>query len=371
MANSLDLSKLRSDLSDAGSPWEMDENTSLALMSEEERVRMLGFTPPPDAMSIEEAIRLDKTSTAVTAEQITAESSIGIPVTFDHRNINGKNFTTPVKNQGGCGSCVAHGVCAVMETTYKRSTNQASLNLDLSEAHLFYCHGGEEGRTCASGWWPSKAFAKAKDKGVTLETVYPYTPTQQACSVPSEWQNNMAKVTGNTQLEGRTAIKNWIATHGSVTGCFIVYQDFFSYKSGVYRHVSGTAAGGHCVEIIGYNDSQRCWICKNSWGTNWGEAGFFRIAYGQCRIEEWAGPFGANAVTLRRWAKNLKVNGLWSNTTSCNAHVHFTGIGWRKVATTNETTHCAMLTQLIGAKAANRTVNALLDGNKIVQAYVI
>ena len=62
------------------------------------------------------------------------------------------------------------------------------------------------------------------------------------------------------------AIKNWLATRGSVTGGFIVYQDFFSYRSGVYRHVSGASAGGHGVEIVGHNDAQSCWICKNSWG---------------------------------------------------------------------------------------------------------
>jgi hypothetical protein len=37
--------------------------------------------------------------------------------------------------------------------------------------------------------------------------------------------------------------------------------------------------------FVGYDDTQGCWICKNSWGSAWGESGFFRIAYGQCGIE--------------------------------------------------------------------------------------
>ena len=45
------------------------------------------------------------------------------------------------------------------------------------------------------------------------------------------------------------------------------------------------AIGGHCVEIIGYDDSRSCWICKNSWGTDDPGAGFFRIGYGQCGID--------------------------------------------------------------------------------------
>lgn len=370
MADALDLKQLASELQKAGAPWEMDPSTSLAQMTEDERRVRLGFNPPPGSTTLEEAVKLDKAAPPVTREMITAESGLTAPAAFDHRNVSGKNFTTSPKNQGGCGSCVAHGVAAVMETTYQRATNQPDLNLDLSEAQLFYCHGGEEGRNCQNGWFPDQALDKAKEKGVTLESVYPYTGNQQACAVPNGWQNNIAKVSGRTKLTGRNAIKEWIATRGSVTGCFIVYQDFFSYRSGVYRHVSGTQAGGHCVEIIGYNDAQGCWICKNSWGTNWGEGGYFRIAYGQCQIETWYGPYGANSVSLRAWESNLKVTGLWTNDSARNAYVYFQGTGWRKVASNNDVVQHAMLSELIGAKAGNRRVRALIDASEIREIYV-
>jgi hypothetical protein len=60
-----------------------------------------------------------------------------------------------------------------------------------------------------------------------------------------------------------------------------VYSDFYSYLSGVYSHVSGTYEGLHAVEVIGYDDDYQCFIVKNSWGTDWGESGFFRIAYSE------------------------------------------------------------------------------------------
>ena len=59
------------------------------------------------------------------------------------------------------------------------------------------------------------------------------------------------------------AMKQHIYTYGALTACFVVYQDFFSYRTGVYRHVSGGVAGGHCVALIGWDDSQGCWIAKN------------------------------------------------------------------------------------------------------------
>jgi hypothetical protein len=70
---------------------------------------------------------------------------------------------------------------------------------------------------------------------------------------------------------------------------FTVYQDFSSYESGVYQHVSGGARGGHAVTIIGYDNTwggegEGYWICKNSWGSSWGESGYFRIAYGECGL---------------------------------------------------------------------------------------
>lgn len=370
MPESLNLQQLATDLADAGSPWEMDPGTSMAQLTEDERRIRLGFQPPAGEMSFTQAVAKADAQEPLTEHEIQSEIS-SAPAKFDLRNVGGKNFTTPVKNQGGCGSCVAFGSAAVMETTFKRLRNAPNLPVDLSEAHIFYCHGAEENRHCGNGWWPDNAFKKAKAKGVTFEAYFPYTAGNQACTLQSGAQENLLTPTGHTKLGSRAKIKEWIATKGSVTGCFVVYQDFFSYKSGVYKHVSGSAAGGHCVEIIGYDDSQGCWICKNSWGTNWGESGYFRIGYGVGNIDSWAGPYGVNGVRSKQWVKQAKVNGLWSNSSSKNAWVHLSGVGWRKLATTSSTVQHTMLAQMAAAKAANRNVNVLEENKKIRELYVI
>ena len=88
-------------------------------------------------------------------------------------------------------------------------------------------------------------------------------------------------------IAGENAIKTELINNGPVHTGFTVYQDFMNYKSGIYKHVSGSSLGGHAVVIIGYGVSNgtKYWICQNSWGANWGEKGFFRIKIGDCGID--------------------------------------------------------------------------------------
>ena len=84
---------------------------------------------------------------------------------------------------------------------------------------------------------------------------------------------------------------------GPVQGAFNVYRDFFSYKSGVYKHLSGSSAGGHAIKIVGWGVDSTSklpyWIVANSWDVTWGLNGFFWILRGsdECGIEDnvWSG----------------------------------------------------------------------------------
>lgn len=79
-------------------------------------------------------------------------------------------------------------------------------------------------------------------------------------------------------------------TNGPVEVAFDVYEDFLSYKSGVYSHVSGGSVGGHAVKMIGWGteNGSDYWIIANSWNNAWGDNGFFKILRGsdECSIED-------------------------------------------------------------------------------------
>lgn len=79
-------------------------------------------------------------------------------------------------------------------------------------------------------------------------------------------------------------------TNGPVEGAFTVYEDLLLYKDGVYVHVHGKMLGQHAIRILGWGEENGTlyWIIANSWNTDWGNNGFFKILRGSnhCGIED-------------------------------------------------------------------------------------
>lgn len=111
-------------------------------------------------------------------------------------------------------------------------------------------------------------------------------------------------------VSGVSAIKSALV-NGPVTACFYVYGDFYRFfsdpanKTSVYHYNwdgnPGALLGGHAVVIVSYDDTQQCWICKNSWADWWADGGYFRIGYGQCGMDSWENCTAA--IDQSCWAK--------------------------------------------------------------------
>jgi len=190
-----------------------------------------------------------------------------------------KGVVSPVKNQGGCGSCWAFGTTGAVESAWAISTGQL---LSLAEQQLVDC-AGPFGNMGCNGGLPSQAFEYIKAAGgIEKSSDYPYTGRDGRCHVDTT--KFAAKVTGEVNItEGaENDLFDAITNVGPVAIAFQVTSDFQSYRSGVYdstRCRQGPMDVNHAVLTVGYGtdaaSSKPYWIVKNSWGTSFGMQGYF------------------------------------------------------------------------------------------------
>jgi C1A family cysteine protease len=249
-------------------------DTPISRLSPKERLRLLGAMEPRPAIPF--------------TGRVHYATGIGLPTHFDYRDINGKNYVTSVRDQGRCGSCVAFACVGAIEATISRQQSHNHPTLHLSEAQLFFCYGHLDGVNCTTPWWPEMALPYCLNQGLVDDGCFPYTPHDQPCKLCADWPNILTKIKSYKKLASQGAIKDWLVYTGAVVVVMDVYEDLFYYTSGVYKHVWGALdPQKHVMACIGYDDRAGCWICKNSWGPGVGENGFYRIGYGQCRIDSW------------------------------------------------------------------------------------
>ena len=231
------------------------------------------------------------------------------PSEFSWKNYNGKDWTTPAKNQGNCGSCWAFAAIGVFESMIKIREGKAELNPDLSEQYILSClpnsgscHGG-------SAFYALKLIKDTTPEGnncngVISESCLEYQANDDIpCSDKCEnWEETLVPLLnyGSWQSDGTQsdieAIKTQImedgpvVTHMKVTDLFKLWGMENHNPQTYYPKFEKVYGYNHVVMILGWKDVTNIptggyWICKNSWGTNWGYNGFFNIAYGGLNID--------------------------------------------------------------------------------------
>lgn len=261
-----ELGQVQNAVKAKGARWHADETSVSALSLEEKKMR-LGLREYDDL-----SVDAFASSGSATVPMVSV-----MPPTLDWRNMNGVSYVSPVKNQSSCGSCWAFAVTAALESQVMIGTG--GLPIDLSEQILVSCSGAGS----CSGGSPSSASNYIRDVGLPVESCFPYTATNNSCSNACfNWQSNTSKVIGwHSSTPTVNDIKNALYAYGPVLATMYVYNDFYYYRSGVYSYTSGSYVGAHAVLAVGYDDTNQCFIVKNSWGTGWGEAGYFMIAYSE------------------------------------------------------------------------------------------
>jgi cathepsin B len=210
--------------------------------------------------------------------------NVSAPASFDARTQWGSKIH-PIRDQGQCGSCWAFGATEALSDRFAIK----GIDVILSPQDMVSCDRSDSG---CNGGYMSAAWSYLKSTGAVSDKCMPYKSSSGTapscttkCADGSAWKKyKCSDVLHPTSVSD---IKAEISTNGPVEGAFTVYEDFFSYKSGVYHHVSGGVAGGHAIKVLGYgtDNGVNYWLCANSWGANWGEKGYFRIKQGDCNID--------------------------------------------------------------------------------------
>ncbi|KHK02695.1 C1 family peptidase [Desulfovibrio sp. TomC] len=275
-----DLASVRQAIAAAGVSWTAGE-TSVSRLSPDEQARLCG--------GLAETVQGDVVT------NLDALPADALPANYSWRDVNGKNFVTPVRNQQTCGSCFVFAPVAALESRLLRTYNRPGTDINLSEQIPLSCSGAGN---CANGGYASTASTYLKTTGTARETCYPYTNTDGTCGTAcANWQIAPYKTTNwsyaNTTFPATAALlKTAVSTKGPVVARMVVYSDFYNYTGGVYTKVSGQNMGGHFVLVVGWDDRTSAFLVKNSWGTSWGESGYFWIAYSELasvdvRFGEW------------------------------------------------------------------------------------
>lgn len=217
-----------------------------------------------------------------------------------------------IRDQGSCGSCWAFGAVEAMSDRVCIHSN-ASIHFRFSAEHLVSCC-----HTCGfgcSGGFPGSAWSYWVRKGIVSGGPYnssigcqPYqiapcehhvNGTRMPCSgegktphCENKCTNDAYKVNFKTDKHfgsssysvGRheDQIRLELFKNGPAEGAFTVYEDFVQYKEGVYQHVTGKALGGHAIKIFGWGveNNVKYWLVANSWNSDWGDHGTFKILRG-------------------------------------------------------------------------------------------
>ena len=262
-----ELAAVKAAIAEKGAEWQAAEN-SVSALPPEIRDRRLGALDPV------------LTGAEPMLAQPTAAQIASLPASIDWR-YKGGNFVTAVRDQGNCGSCWAFATAAGVESATLIGRGTPGKGIDLSEQVLVSCSGAG---SCDGGYIDGAA-QFATTKGLPAEGCYPYTQTNGNCGYAcGGWKQCSARIFDwswvTTGYPSVTALKSAL-TSGPIAVTFRVYRDFYYYGGGIYSYSWGEYRGNHAVLLIGYNDASQSFTVKNSWGTGWGEAGYFRIAYSQ------------------------------------------------------------------------------------------
>ncbi len=240
-----------------------------------------------------------------------------LPESFDWRNVDGKSYIGPIRDQMQAGTCGMFAGNAAAESVFNIHANLTDENcIDLSESYVSWTLGQvDDYSEYFSGWiganvdfYNLTALTKfglgTGLEGTCFEKDFPYQDiypgddySEKSKSYPRIYVDNWFRVFTPNDEDTTDAIKAAILKYGCVVTAIYVTNAFYNYAGGVYEDTCTEpnatpyyySSANHAISLVGWDDHPPeggggCWILRNSWGTEWGEDGYMRIRYKSARV---------------------------------------------------------------------------------------
>lgn len=212
--------------------------------------------------------------------------SVPAPTTPPPAVVDMRNYCSPIDDQGNLGSCTGNAIAGQIDLIDRKRSKQ----LQVSRLFIYYQERLLEGTIrYDNGAYIRDGIKACYTYGAPLESLWPYVINRFAVkpSAAAYTDALKRKVTGYQRCTNFAAVKAALVAGNPVTVGFDVYASFegtANTNTGMMPYPNTSAEdylGGHAVCIVGYNDNLAGgrFICRNSWGTSWGDHGYFYMPY--------------------------------------------------------------------------------------------
>jgi len=281
---------VRTHMADPSRSFDMSLNKFADMTTDEFSEQYLGYVPRQNAF-------LRKKNTVVLPTK-------GLPATVDWVTA-GK--VSAIKNQGQCGSCWSFSTTGSIEAAYAIENNCGPA--DLSEQELVDCSQSAGNEGCEGGLMDDAFNWIIQNGGLCTEQAYPYTAQDGTCHETN--CTSAVTITGYTDVtvDSEAQLQAAVAQQ-PVSIAVDASEGWQLYAGGILDSSCGCSTNlDHGVLAVGYgadSTNEAYWKVKNSWGADWGEAGYIRLkrnvgGAGTCGLcMDPSYPTGAHSVGSQR-----------------------------------------------------------------------
>lgn len=247
------------------------------------------------------------------------------PSVVDWRSRFNDAWLCAIQNQDPCDSCWAFTTAAMIEAAVKIEHHLWSKRSegDVRDGSAF---GDFLKSLCANSWNAEAALGWTAQNGICDYGAWPtyYDSNHGYSPTPDRGARTAINdpVTGLATIEDQ---KHWLDLVGPITCSIQIYDSFYVYKSGVWRRLAADTTANpenHQCVVVGYDDVQGAWLLRNSWGIDWGMAGYCYMAYGEANIDQ-DGKVGINNVKPDPWSRRRMQSGCMLESDNGASHKDF------------------------------------------------